>query len=88
MSSHEKERQKNADALAYLLKQLTRANIIVLENSKDMPDHWDAEEIEQALNILGEFIATCETMYRVNIESYIEETLHDKLKEVFDETTR
>jgi len=88
MSSHEKERQKNADALAYLLKQITRANIIVLENAKDMPDHWDAEEIEQALNIVGEFIATCETMYRVNIESYIEETLHNKLKEVFDETTR
>ena len=88
MSLHEKERQKNADALAYLLKQITRANIIVLENAKDMPNHWDAEEIEQALNIVGEFIATCETMYRVNIESYIEETLHNKLKEVYDETTR
>lgn len=87
MSPQERERQKNADALAYLLKQITRANIIVLENAKDMPDHWDAEEIEQALNIVGEFIATCETMYRVNIESYIEETLHNKLKEVFNETT-
>ena len=88
MTTHEQTRQKNADALAYLLKQITRANIIVLENAKDMPDHWDAEEIEQALNIVGEFIATCETMYRVNVESYIEETLHNKLKEVYDETTR
>lgn len=88
MNTYEQTRQKNADALAYLLKQITRANIIVLENSKDIPDHWDIEEIEQALNIVGEFIATCETMYRVNIESYIEETLHNKLKEVYDETTR
>ena len=87
MSPQERERQKNADALAFLLKQLTRANIIVLENAKEMPDHWDAEEIEHALNIVGEFIATCETMYRVNIESYIEETLHNKLKEVYNETT-
>lgn len=87
MSPQERERQKNADALAFLLKQITRANIIVLENAKDMPDHWDVEEIEQALNIVGEFIATCEAMYRVNIESYIEETLHNKLKEVYNETT-
>lgn len=87
MSPQERERQKNADALAFHLKQITRASIIVLENAKDMPDHWDAEEIEQALNIVGEFIATCETMYRVNIESYIEETLHNKLKEVYHETT-
>lgn len=88
MSTYEQTRQKNADALAYLLKQLTRANIIVLENTKEMPDHWDAEEIEQALSIAGEFFATCEAMYRVNIESYIEETLHNKLSEVYDETTR
>ena len=88
MSTYEQTRQKNADALAYLLKQLTRANIIVLENAKEMPDHWNAEEIEQALNIASEFFATCEVMFRVNVESYIEETLHNKLKEVFDETTR
>ena len=87
MSPQERERQKNADALAHLLKQLTRAEIIVLENAKEIPDHWDIEEIEQALTIAGEFFATVETLYRVNIESYIEETLTNKLKEVYNETT-
>ena len=87
MNTYEQTRQKNADALAYLLKQLTRANIIVLENTKEMPDHWDAEEIEEALRLACEFFATVETIYRVNIESYIEETLTNKLKEVYNETT-
>ncbi len=87
MSPQERERQKNADALAFLLKQLTRASIIVLENAKEIPDHWDIEEIEQALTIASHFFATCETMYRVNLESYMEETLINNLKEVYNETT-
>ena len=87
MSPQEKQRQYNADALAYIMKQITRASIIVQENAVDIPKHWDAEEIEEALRLACEFFATVETIYRVNIESYIEETLTNKLKEVYNETT-
>lgn len=87
MNKTDKKNHKYADAADYLLKQITRANIIVLQNTKEFPDHWDIEEIEQALNIAGEYFATVAVMYRHDINGFSEKTLTDKLKEVFNETT-
>jgi signal recognition particle receptor subunit beta len=82
MNNHDKTRKANADALRYLNKQLTRASIIVLENKHDMPEHWDFEDIDEALDIVREFFADMETMYELDIEAFMQETLQTKLSHI------
>lgn len=82
MNTYEKTRKENVEALRYLGKQLTRASIIVLMNKHDVPEHWDLEDIDEALDIVRGFFADMEVKYELDIEAFMQDTLQEKLNQL------